>query len=92
MLFSAKVETFEENTIIELPYIYYPGYEVRADGIVIEAIETENGFLGCNIPAHENLTVEVSYTGTSNMKVSVLISVLGVLLLVIYIWRMEREK
>ena len=90
--FTAKVETFEENTIIELPYIYYPGYEVRADGIVIEAIETENGFLGCNIPANENLTVEVSYTGTSNMKVSVLISMLGALLLVIYIWRMEREK
>ena len=41
---------------------------------------------------NENLTVEVSYTGTSNMKVSVLISMLGALLLVIYIWRMEREN
>lgn len=89
---TARIKTFDEETEIELPYIYYPGYAVKADGISIKIFETENGFVGCKIPSEENVTLEVNYIGTNNMKISALISCLGILLLVIYIWKMEREK
>lgn len=89
---TAKIETFDEETEIELPYIYYLGYNVMADGIAIKVFETENGFVGCKIPAKENVTLEINYIGTNNMKISALISALGVLLLVIYMWKMERER
>lgn len=89
---TAKIETLDEETEIELPYIYYPGYTAHADGIAIKVFETENGFVGCKIPAQEKVTLEVEYVGTNNMKISALISALGVLLLVIYIWKMERER
>lgn len=89
---TAKVETDEEETELELPYIYYPGYEIYADGIELRAFETENGFLGCNIPEKESLTLEVSYKGTNNMKTSMIISIIGFIMLVVYIWKMERER
>ena len=89
---SAKIETFGEDVSLELPYIYYPGYEVRADGEILKTYETENGFLGCDLPSGDDLTLEVAYRGTDNSKVATIISVLGTLLLIIYIWKMEREK
>lgn len=89
---SAKIETFGEDVELELPYIYYPGYEVRADGEILKTYETENGFLGCDLPSGDTLTLEVAYRGTDNSKVATIISVLGTLLLIIYIWKMEREK
>jgi hypothetical protein len=89
---SARVQTLDETAVIELPYIYYPGYEVREDGITVNTFETENGFLGCKVQANDEVTIEVSYVGTENMKTSLVISILGLILLIIYIWRMEREK
>ena len=89
---SAKIETFGEDVSLELPYIYYPGYEVRADGEILKTYETENGFLGCDLPSGDDLTLEVAYRGTDNSKGATIISVLVTLLLIIYIWKMEREK
>jgi hypothetical protein len=89
---TAKIQTLDETAVIELPYIYYPGYEVREDGIVVNTFETENGFLGCKVSADEEVTLEVTYVGTENMKTSMLISILGLILLIIYIWKIEREK
>lgn len=88
----AKIQTYDEETELELPYIYYPGYRVFADGIELNVFETENGFLGIKIPSGESFTLEVEYETTESMKASSLISLLGVLLLAIYIWKMEREK
>ena len=88
----AKVETFGEDAVLELPYIYYPGYEVRADGEVLKTHETENGFLGCKLSFGDDLTLEVAYIETDNSKVAAIISILGTLLLIIYMCRMEREN
>lgn len=89
---TAKVKTTDEVVELELPYIYYPGYKVYADGMELRTFETENGFLGCNIPANESLTLEVSYEGTNNMKTSLVISIISFIMLVVYIWRMERKR
>lgn len=88
----ARIETLGEEVELELPYIYYLGYEVRADGEILKTYETENGFLGCKLPSGDDLTLEVAYLGTDNSKVAVILSILGTILLIIYIWKMEREK
>lgn len=81
---SAKIITTEEDSIFELPYIYYPGYEVRSDGMIIETFETRNGFLGINIPKHDDSYIEVVYTGTTLMKITRIISFISGIVFVAY--------
>ena len=88
----------KENIEIELPYIYYIGYNVQyADegGNLhkVETYESENGFLCINVP-NENITVNVKYTGTLLMKIAYIISAVTVLVLIIiyFIKRVKERK
>ena len=84
----ANVKTLDaEYTIFELPYLYYPGYEVRLDGMIAETFETKNGFLGFAMGPEDNIELSVKYTGTSSMKYSLLASVVSCIALGIYIWK-----
>lgn len=86
--YTANIRTFEEEyTILELPYIYYPGYEVRLDGMICQSFETENGFLGIVLGNDDSAELEVNYKGTLTMKISIIISVISSIILVIYIWK-----
>lgn len=76
-----------EYTIFELPYIYYPGYEVRLDGMITETFETENGFLGIAMGKEDSAKLEVDYTGTTSMKASMFISITSFIGLAIYIFK-----
>lgn len=77
----------DSETILEFPYIYYPGYEIRFDGVISKPIETENGFLGFKIPAYENGTIEISYEGTRLMKFSYCISIITCIVFAIYMFK-----
>ena len=82
------VSDIEENTVIELPYIFYLGYKVEITNVEgetfeINTFESDNGFVAVNLP--ETATkVNVKYEGTVLMKVLYVISfatVIGVLLI-----------
>ena len=88
----AKISTFENDVILELPYIYYPGYEITLDGMHVNSFETENGMLGIGVNKNENTLIEVKYSGTSIMKNSMFISILGIIGLVIYIIFERKEN
>lgn len=88
----AKIKTFEEDVVLELPYIYYPGYEITLDGMHVNSFETEKGMLGIDINGNENTLIEVKYSGTSIMKNSIFISILGMIGLVIYIIFERKEN
>ena len=88
----AKVKTFDEETVLELPYIYYPGYEITLDGMHIRSFETENGMLGIHLNTKEETLLEVKYSGTSTMKTSLLISFAGIVSTIIYIIVGRKEK
>lgn len=77
----------EEYTVFELPYIYYPGYQVRLDGIITETFETENGFLGIAMGKDDSAKLEVEYEGTMLMKISMLVSVISFTGLAIYVFK-----
>ena len=72
---------------MELPYIYYPGYTARFDGMLVKTFETENGFLGLKIDANEKGKLEVQYTQTNCMKLSKVIAIITFGVCVGYVWK-----
>lgn len=90
--YTAEIRTGDaEITLFELPYIYYPGYEVRLDGMIVETYETENGFLGFVMGKEDEADLEVRYTGTKAMKISMFISVASVIGFIVYISKTKKE-
>ena len=85
--FEIVANTVDESLEIELPYIYYIGYNVEytddsGNNYSVETYESENGFLCIRVP-NENITVNVKYTGTVLMKIAYIISAVTVLVLII---------
>ena len=83
----AKIKTIEEDSKFEVPYVYYPGYEVRTDGIINNYYETENGLIGVDIEKNDEVTLEVRYVGTNVMKISAVISFISAIVFAVYIWK-----
>lgn len=73
--------------VIELPYIYYIGYNAKIDGKKIETTESENGFVQICIDNNDYKEIEVSYTGTMAMKIALAISVITLILYILFIIR-----
>jgi uncharacterized membrane protein YfhO len=86
---TCKIETIEDNTVFEFPYIYYPGYTVKIDGQEVASYEDENGFLAISINTLEKSDVLVEYTGTSLMNYSKAFSVGSIIICIVYIWLMR---
>lgn len=82
---NAKVEIFKDNTILELPYIYYPGYKIELNDEKINSFESENGFLAISINKTKEGIIEVNYNETILMKASKVMSIIGIILLIVYI-------
>ena len=89
---TAKIQTYEYDVILELPYIYYPGYEITLDGMHVDGFETDNGMLGIKLNKNESTLLEVKYSGSSVMKSSLFVSVLGTLGLGLYIIMNRKER
>lgn len=93
------ISNVEADTIIELPYIYYLGYDVEVakhDGQTekIEIFESNNGFVAINMP-ETTTKVTVKYAGTMLMKVTYILSavtLLGVILYLVISWIVLRRK
>ena len=89
----------EENTVIELPYIYYLGYDVEAidsEGKVnkIETFESENGFVAIQVPETAK-RINVTYTGTTLMKIMYIvfgITFIGVCGYLIINWHLKKKE
>ena len=90
---SENIENNVDNLIkIELPYIYYPGYNATIENVgSIQTYETDNGFVGITIPniEDENLKVNVEYSGTFIMTFTKIISTIGACLFLFYILRVS---
>lgn len=85
-----------EETQIELPYIYYLGYNVTltVDEKIqkLKTFETDNGFVGVQVPILENGKIDVKYTGTAIMNFSKLISIAGVCFIIFEIIYGRKHK
>ncbi|MBO5478972.1 MAG: hypothetical protein J6A04_04635 [Clostridia bacterium] len=79
-----KIEQSGENTKLELPYIFYLGYSAKLekeDGTSLELKieESDYGFCMITVPNVDNASIIVSYTGTIFMKISYVLTVIGII-------------
>lgn len=89
---NAKIEIFTDNTILELPYIYYPGYKVKLNNEKINSFESKNGFIAISINKINEGILEVNYEETIIMKISKGISIIGIIIFILYINIEEIKK
>ena len=85
--------TFEINTseaiLVELPRIYYMGYQLEGNGKKIELTESENGFLQATI--QESGTYMLTYEKTMIMKIANLISLGTGIICMILLFKGKRK-
>lgn len=79
----------QSNNNLELPLLYYKGYEAVCNDKKLDVYQTENGLVGVSI-SDESGTVYVTYAGTQIQKVSKLISLLTLLIFIIYLYLKKR--
>lgn len=85
-----EVKNAQKNTKIELPYIYYIGYNIKIVGLdgqeeKLKSEESDNGFVCFNLNKITQGTVYVKYTGTILMNVSAIVSIISLIGFIIII-------
>ena len=82
----AKIETLDEDgTLLELPYVYYPGYKVTVDGASVKTFESENGFLEIGLRKLSKADLKVEYTGGFGAKIANILSIISLIIFVAYV-------
>lgn len=94
---SFDIKQADQYTILELPYLYYPGYTVElvTEGIKekLETTESDMGFLQIMIQKNvEEGTIDIYYTGTMLEKFGYIISVVGLIMFVVYIICFKKKQ
>lgn len=72
---NCKILNVKKETTIELPYIYYLGYRVYANGQEIKYTESDNGLIQINIA--QDSQIKVKYLGTNEMLISYAVSIIS---------------
>ncbi len=89
-----EVNNIKDNVTIELPYIYYLGYNAtitdeKGNVIKLKIKESENGFCMIEVKDIESGTINVTYDGTTMMKISYISTLVGIIVLVICIYKIN---
>ena len=71
-----------ENNFVELPVIYYKGYNIKVNGINQNLFKTKSGLIGFYLKEDSGKII-VSYDGTFIQKFSIIISILSLIFLLI---------
>lgn len=84
-----KLSNVEDDTKLELPYIYYLGYSAkleRQDGTTedLKIEESDNGFCMITVQNASEGKIYVSYIGTTLMKISYGLTILGTIELIYF--------
>ncbi len=95
-ILNAEIKNIDENTIIELPYIYYPGYKITIETeageiINLKSEESRNGYLSTTLVNIKEGRMKVEYIGTLVTKISYIISAVSFITFITYIFR-EKKK
>lgn len=85
-----------KDTVLELPYFFYPGYTViLKEGekeTRLQTTESDSGFVQVVIPENiEEGVITLDYTGTTLEKVSYVISLIGIIGFIGYIVYFKRK-
>lgn len=83
--------TLSKDDIIELPFLYYPGYIVKANKQKISTFETENGLLGIKLEKG-SYDIQTYYRGSNIMLISYTVTLISFLIFVILMIRQHRKN
>lgn len=91
-----SIKNAKQNTILELPFLYYPGYKVKIKNdsleYELEVFESEYGFLAISVPEHtEQAEISVEYKGTVLEKMSFVISLIAIISFIAYVIYNKRK-
>lgn len=88
---SFTIGNFNGNeTILELPLIYYKGYNATIDGQPSKVSESENGLI--QLETTQQGSVIVQYAGTFVQKISLFITIIAFISLCIYIFVVNKRR
>lgn len=90
-----KFKNENEKSSIELPYIYYPGYEIKINNEKVNYYESEKGFIELDIPENTNGDITVRYTGTRLARITWVVSLISLIVFIIYniiLYKKQRAK
>lgn len=73
-----------EKASIELPYIYYPGYEIKINDKKVDYYESEKGLIEMDIPENTEGNINIRYTGTKLARITWIISLISLIIFIIY--------
>lgn len=76
--------------LIELPFIYYPGYIVKVDGKNVPIFETKNGLVGIELEKGKS-NVKAYYRGSNIMIISYSISLVTLVIFIVVIIRQKSK-
>lgn len=79
------------NNVLELPLLYYKGYQANINGTWMETEKTEHGLVGVRIGDIEEGKIEVGYRGTKVQHISKITSI-STLIGVMIVWIYQRRK
>jgi len=82
----------EKENELELPLLYYKGYQVLLDGEEIPNYPLEGGLLGVNIGSVPSGQIEVNYKGTMIQKVSRIMSIISAITFGGYLMFLSRRN
>lgn len=89
---NARLTTLNQNSIIELPYIYYKGYSIKLDGKSIKYNISKNGFIEIIIPNNGEHEINLKYTGTILYNICNFIAIITACLVIIYVYKYYYKK
>ena len=73
-----------ENNYIEVPYIYYLGYKAEYNSSDLEVFKTNNGLLGIKTNNIKDGKIKVYYEHTNVTKISLILSIIGIIVIICY--------
>ena len=92
-----KIKDATQNTILEFPYYYYPGYKIELktseETIQLKAIESEHGYLACKL--EQDIlegTIKVKYVGTTITNIAYIVSAISFVIFIAYIVYENRKE
>lgn len=85
------ISNVEENTVLELPYLFYKGYQVTytasnsSEAVKLDVTESDNGFIQVSLDKEMSGHINVEYHTTTLHKVCIAISAITVASYIAYL-------
>ncbi|MBP3921242.1 MAG: hypothetical protein J6D28_06735 [Bacilli bacterium] len=87
-----KFNNEDKDTYLELPLIFYKGYEAKIKNQFLQTFKTKNGLVGVNIGDIKTGEITVSYKGTNLSKITKIISLSSTCIFIFCLIKKDKVK